>query len=142
MLYSRKFGSQEQANRLSPNIGTISQFACSIAPPLGSSSLQVHRLTAKDLYLPLRATRGFPGGSADKEYACNAGDTGDSVQYLGWKDPLEEDMATCSSILAWRIPWTEESAKSNQVPDNKRSRRNIHLPGGEEAHLFSATQNN
>ena len=69
--------------------------------------------TAKDLYLPLRATRGFPGGSVDKEHACNAGDTGDSVQYLGWKDPLEEDMATCSSILAWRIPWTEESAKSN-----------------------------
>ena len=26
----------------------------------------------------------------------------------GWEDPLEEDMATHSSILAWRIPWTEE----------------------------------
>ena len=30
------------------------------------------------------------------------------VQSLGWKDPLEEGMATHSSILAWRIPWTEE----------------------------------
>ena len=30
------------------------------------------------------------------------------VQFLGWEDPLEEEMATCSSILAWRIPWTEE----------------------------------
>ena len=30
------------------------------------------------------------------------------VQYLGWKDPLEKEMATHSSILAWRIPWTEE----------------------------------
>ena len=30
------------------------------------------------------------------------------VQYLGWEDPLEEGMATHSSILAWRIPWTEE----------------------------------
>ena len=29
-------------------------------------------------------------------------------QSLGWEDPLEEDMATHSSILAWRIPWTEE----------------------------------
>ena len=29
------------------------------------------------------------------------------VQSLGWEDPLEEDMATHSSILAWRIPWTE-----------------------------------
>ena len=30
------------------------------------------------------------------------------VQSRGWEDPLEEGMATCSSILAWRIPWTEE----------------------------------
>ena len=30
------------------------------------------------------------------------------VQYLGWKDPLEKEMATHSSILAWKIPWTEE----------------------------------
>ena len=30
------------------------------------------------------------------------------VQSLGWEDPLEEDMATHSSVLAWRIPWTEE----------------------------------
>ena len=31
------------------------------------------------------------------------------VQSLGQEDPLEEGMATHSSILAWRIPWTEES---------------------------------
>ena len=30
------------------------------------------------------------------------------VQSLGWEDPLEQGMATHSSILAWRIPWTEE----------------------------------
>ena len=30
------------------------------------------------------------------------------VRSLGWEDPLEEDMPTHSSILAWRIPWTEE----------------------------------
>ena len=30
------------------------------------------------------------------------------VQFLGGEDPLEEGMATHSSILAWRIPWTEE----------------------------------
>ena len=30
------------------------------------------------------------------------------VQSLGWEDPLEEEMETHSSILAWRIPWTEE----------------------------------
>ena len=31
------------------------------------------------------------------------------VQSLGWEDPLEEEMATHSSILAWKIQWTEES---------------------------------
>ena len=30
------------------------------------------------------------------------------VLSLGWEDPLEEEMATHSNILAWRIPWTEE----------------------------------
>ena len=32
------------------------------------------------------------------------------VQFLGWEDPLEKEMATHSSILAWRIPWAEEPA--------------------------------
>ena len=30
------------------------------------------------------------------------------VQSLGWEDPLEKEMATHSSILAWEIPWTEK----------------------------------
>ena len=30
------------------------------------------------------------------------------VQFLGWEDPLEKEMAPHSSILAWKIPWTEE----------------------------------
>ena len=33
------------------------------------------------------------------------------VQSLGWEDPLEKGMATLSSILAWRIPWTEEPGR-------------------------------
>ena len=33
------------------------------------------------------------------------------VQSLGWEDPLEEEMATHSSILAWRIAWTEEPGR-------------------------------
>ena len=47
----------------------------------------------------------FPSGSEVKVSACNAGDLG---RYLGQEDPLEEEMATHSSLLAWRIPWTEE----------------------------------
>ena len=39
---------------------------------------------------------------------ANAGDVSDGVLSLGWEDPLEEGLATHSSILAWRIPWTEE----------------------------------
>ena len=50
-------------------------------------------------------TLGFPGGSVSKESACNAGDPG-SIPGSG--DPLEKETATHSSILAWRIPWTEE----------------------------------
>ena len=42
---------------------------------------------------------GFPRGSDHKESACKVGD-------LGWEDPLEKGMATHSSILAWRVPWT------------------------------------
>ena len=48
---------------------------------------------------------GFPGGSDGKESACNAGDL---AAILGWNDPLEVEMATHFSILAWRIPWTEQ----------------------------------
>ena len=44
-----------------------------------------------------------------KNPPANARDIKDAVQSLGWENPLEEGMATHSSILAWRIPWTEES---------------------------------
>ena len=51
---------------------------------------------------------GFPGGSDGKESTCNADDKGDRVWSLGGEDPLEKEMATHSSTLAWRILWTEE----------------------------------
>ena len=51
---------------------------------------------------------GFPGGSVVKNPPANAGDIETWVQSLGWEDPLEEGMTTHSSILIWRIPWTEE----------------------------------
>ena len=34
------------------------------------------------------------------------------VHFLGWEDPLEKEMATHSSIIAWRIPWTEEPGQA------------------------------
>ena len=43
-----------------------------------------------------------------KNLPANAGDTEMWVQSLGWDNPLEDGMATHSSILAWKIPWMEE----------------------------------
>ena len=43
-----------------------------------------------------------------KKPPANAGDVG-SIPRLGQEDPLEKEMATCSNILAWEIPWTEET---------------------------------
>ena len=47
---------------------------------------------------------GFPGSSDGKASACNVGD-------LGLEDPLEKEMATHSSVLAWKIPWMEETGR-------------------------------
>ena len=62
---------------------------------LGSSALQADSLPAEllgklKLYIQLQQTR---------------------VQSLGWEDPLEEGLATHSSVLAWRIPWTKEPGR-------------------------------
>ena len=46
-----------------------------------------------------------PGGSVVKNPPAKAGDTG---SIPGQEDPLEKEMATYSSILAWKIPWAEE----------------------------------
>ena len=45
--------------------------------------------------------KGFPGGSVVEGLSANAWDAG---EIPGWEDPLEEEMATHSSILAWKIP--------------------------------------
>ena len=57
----------------------------------------------------LHPRRGCPGGSEVKNLPAVQEMR---VQSLGWEDPLKEEMATHSSILAWRIPWTEEPGYS------------------------------
>ena len=53
---------------------------------------------------------GFPGGASGKEPACQCRRHKEiQVQSLGQEDPLEEGIVTHFSIIAWRIPWTEES---------------------------------
>ena len=55
---------------------------------------------------------GFPGGSVGKESACSAGELG---SIPGSENSLEKGMATNSSILAWRFPWTTQSMGLQRV---------------------------
>ena len=52
--------------------------------------------------------RGCPGGLVVKNPFATAGDAGDVVSISGSGRSLEKEMVTSFSILAWRIPWTEE----------------------------------
>ena len=59
------------------------------------------------------------------------------VRSLGWEDPLEKEMITHSSILAWRIPWTEEpgslqsiECKESDMTEHAQMHIQIHI------HLF------
>ena len=55
------------------------------------------------------STHGFPRWLSGKEATCQCKEMQEmKVRSLGQEDPLEEEMATHSRILAWRIPWTEE----------------------------------
>ena len=64
--------------------------------------------------------RGFPGGSDGKESTCNVGDPG--LTSGSGKSP-EEEMATHSSILAWKIPWMEEPGRLQSM-GSQRVRHN------------------
>ena len=52
--------------------------------------------------------KGLPRWPSDKDSPANTGDARDESSIPGWEDPPEEEMATHSSILGWKIPWTEE----------------------------------
>ena len=57
---------------------------------------------------PVEAPGGFPNGSAGESEKNLSVKQKTQGQYLGQEDPMEEGVATHSSILAWGIPWTEE----------------------------------
>ena len=71
---------------------------------------------------------GLPGGSVVKNPPAMQEM---QVPSLGQEDPLEEEMATHSSILAWRIPWTEELCSLESM----RSQRVGHNVVTEHAHM-------
>ena len=59
---------------------------------------------------------------SDKEFSCQCRDM---VWSLVWEDPLEKEMATPFSVLAWEIPWTEEPGGLQSVGGNKRVGHNL-----------------
>ena len=81
-------------------------------------------------------TVGFPGGSEVKASACNAGNlgsipgsgrspgegNGNPLQYSCLENPMEKEMASHSSILAWKIPWTEEPGRLQNTGSQKIER--------------------
>ena len=60
------------------------------------------------LQIPSLPLMGFPGGASGKESMPVQKTQETQVGSLGQEDPLEEEMATHSNILAWRMPWIEE----------------------------------
>ena len=62
------------------------------------------------IYIPVGYLKGLPRWLSGTESSCQCSRRNDCRFriFLGQEDPLEKEMATCSSILAWKIPWTEE----------------------------------
>ena len=66
----------------------------------------------------LQSDSGSPGGASGKSPA-NAELVRDAGLIPGWEGPLEKRMATLSSILAWRIPWTEEPGRLQSIGSHR-----------------------
>ena len=79
---------------------------------------------------------GFPGGSVVKILPAKQETW---VQSLSYEDPLQEGMATQSSILAWEIPWTEETGRLQSM-GCQRVRHNLVTEQQQQRVLLSVTQ--
>ena len=71
--------------------------------------------------------RGFHGGSDSKDPPTMQETW---VQLLGWEDLLEKGMATYSSILTWRIPWTEEAGRLQSMRPQRVGKHTSRSPRG------------
>ena len=72
-----------------------------------------------DRFAVSRGTKGFPHGSAERTLPAMQETQETWVQSPGQKDPLEKEMATHSSILAWRIFWTEKTVWPQSMGSQK-----------------------
>ena len=65
---------------------------------------------------------GFPGGSSSQTLPAMQEPQETQVQFLGQEVPLEEEMATHASILAWTIPWAEEPGRLQSMGSQESDR--------------------
>ena len=79
------------------------------------------------------SVRDFPDGSPGKESVCNAEDSEDKVQSLGWEDPWRKKWQPTPVFLAWRIPWTEEPGGLQSMA-HKESDTTKHVYTGPDTH--------
>ena len=78
-----------------------------LGPRLGQHWAGKNDISSFELVF-LTKIKGFPGGSAIRNLPAMQEMQETWVQFLGQEDCLEEERATHSNILAWKIPWTEE----------------------------------
>ena len=82
-------------------------------------------------FLSLTESEGFPGGARGKEPTCQCRMLMQKMHFgsLGQGDPLEEGIAADSSILAWRIPWTEEPGGLQKELDKTKVTQHVRQLG-------------
>ena len=85
---------------------------------------------------------GFPGGPVVKNPSANAGATG--MGSLGWEDLLEEEMVTHTSILVWKILWTEKTASYSlwdckELDMNEQTHTHMHTHTRARTHTCTHT---
>ena len=81
-------------------------------------------------------TWGFPGGTVVENPPVNAGDTGDVGSVPGMGSPLEEEVVTHSSILAWKIPWTEEPGGLHSMGLQRVIHIHMHIHTHTYTHIY------
>ena len=99
-----------QGTKIRNAMGTASPPRPPQKPPKTNKPTHTHTHTKHKIHI--QAKTGLPGGSDDKESACNARHPS---LIPGLEDPLEKEMATHPSILAWRIPAEEPGGLQSMV---------------------------
>ena len=98
------------------NLNTVFKKKCQISCNCEiSSSRQILVRLSDVLHKISVQARGLPGGSAVKNPPAMQEPQETWVRSLGREDPLEKEMATHSSNLAWRIPWTEKPGRLQSI---------------------------